>query len=84
MNRRVCTHYPAVYANLLVAWCSRCSSWQVNRYGPAAGSTSDDCSRELYESHMMPVEETTPDELQHLVQRLFRAAQEWEQDARNE
>jgi hypothetical protein len=45
-----------------------------------AGSTSAGFSAEVYESHFLPVEETGPDELQHLIQRCFRAAQELEQD----
>lgn len=83
VERKHCSHYASEYANLLVTWCVRCSGWRVARYGPAPGSGSGDCSRELYESHFLPAEETTPDELQAIVQRLFRCAQEWEQDAQN-
>jgi len=38
----------------------------------------------VYESHFLPVEETTPDELNALIQRAFRSAQEWEQDRKNQ
>lgn len=83
MDRKNCTHSTDSFVMLVVRWCTRCSGWQVRRVGGASGSGSAYSSPELLESHFLPVEETSPDELQALVQRAFRNAQEWEQDLRD-
>jgi len=83
MDRHVCAHMPRSEVLLVVRWCVRCSGWQVRRLGVDCGSSSVIGSPELYESHFLPVDDTGPDELQPLIQRVFRCAQEWEQDAQN-
>lgn len=80
MDRRTCSHPSLQPCILVIRWCARCSGWGVSRLGAGWGSPSDSASLEVYESHFLPVEETSPDELQHLIQRVFRCAQEWEQD----
>lgn len=83
MDRKKCLHTTDVTVLLFVTWCSRCSGWRVTRSSVAQASSWASPSTEVYESHFLPVEETSPDELQHLIQRCFRCAQEWEQDSKN-
>lgn len=80
MDRKTCSHQSEIVVVLLVTWCVRCSGWQVQRVGVGRGFGSDGCSAEVYERHFLPVEETSPDELQHLIQRALRQAQELEQE----
>lgn len=80
MDRRFCAHEVPHFSIVLVQWCRRCSGWRVRRVGVDAGSTSAGSSAEVYESHFLPLEETTPDELQHFIQRALRAEQEWPTD----
>ena len=80
MDRRTCTHVGDQPCVMIIRWCVRCSGWSVSRLGVASVSPLVTGSLERLESHFLPVEETTPDELQHLIQRAFRCAQEWEQD----
>lgn len=80
MDRKNCTHTVSEQCILLVAWCVRCSGWRVQRVGVDCGSSSDTASTQVYERHFLPAEETSPEELQALIQRTFRCAQEWEQD----
>jgi len=84
MDRKNCNHYPTVLVSLHIRWCARCSGWQVRRVGQEPGLLSAIDSPVVYESHFLPVEETTPDELNALIQRAFRSAQEWEQDRKNQ
>lgn len=80
MDRRNCSHPRETHCTLIVSWCVRCSGWHVSRVGVERGSRWATASTEVYESHFLPAEETSPDQLQVLVQRVFRSAQEWEQD----
>jgi len=80
MDRKTCSHPSDDPVVILIGWCVRCSGWQVSRFGVHSGSSWGPGSLERYESHFLPVEETSPDELQHLIQRAFRCAQEWGQD----
>jgi len=80
MDRKPCTHTVQAPCVVIIKWCTRCSCWQVQRLGLVPGSVSGFSTLEVLESHVLPVEETSPDELQHLIQRAFRAAQEWSQD----
>lgn len=83
MDRKVCSHPTNITVVLFVTWCVRCSGWRVVRSASAQASFWATPSIEAFESHFLPVEETSPDELQSLIQRAFRAAQEWEQDSRD-
>jgi hypothetical protein len=83
MDRKHCSHQTDVTALLFVTWCVRCSGWRVTRSSVAQASFWATPSIEAYESHFLPAEETGPEELSALIERLFRCAQEWEQDARN-
>lgn len=80
MNRQHCSHKAGEACVLIITWCTRCSGWRVMRVSSHPVSSLDQSTFALYESHFLPVEETSPDELQHLIQRAFRSAQEWEQD----
>lgn len=80
MDRKYCSHEVEHFSVIIVQWCRRCSGWRVRRVGVPVGSTSAGCSVEVYESHFLPLEETTPDELQHFIQRAFRAEQEFPND----
>lgn len=82
MERQNCTHQAKETVVLFISWCQRDSGWRVVRASSRPDSLSGPGSVEVYESHFLPQEETSPDELQHLIQRAFRCAQEWEQDAR--
>lgn len=79
-ERKWCTHSSQEIVVLVIRWCARCSGWHYKRVGVGCGSLSAIASAEVYESHFLPAEETTPDELQFLIQRAFRAAQELEED----
>lgn len=79
-DRRSCSHRPGETAVLFVSWCERCAGWRCARACSRLVSYSDSGSVEVLENHFLPQEETSPDELQHLIQRLFRSAQEWQQD----
>lgn len=80
MDIRYCSHHNDDPVVLLVAWCARCSGWRVHRLGAELGSSSDFASLVQYESHFLPQETTTPDELLHFIMRAFRCAQEWGDD----
>lgn len=82
MDRRTCSHRTDTTVVLFIAWCTRCSGWRIVRGGESQGSFWGSAMPEVYESHFLPQEETGPDELQALIQRAFRAAQEWEQDSK--
>jgi len=83
-HRRNCTHEPKTEEVIVVRWCVRCSGWHYVRVSYFQGSglagTSDVISSER---HFLPVEDTSPEDLEALIQRAFRAAQEGEQDAQN-
>lgn len=81
MKRQHCGHRTDHTVLLFITWCSRCSGWRIVRSVVSQASFWDTPSTEAYESHFLPQEETSPDELQHLIQRAFRAAQELNQDA---
>ena len=81
VDRRTCTHPSTDPCVLIVRWCVRCSGWQAHRCGVHSGSFWAPDTPVPYESHFLPIEETNPDELLALIQRCFRSAQEWEQDA---
>lgn len=84
-NRRTCAHVAHEWQQLVVAWCAPCSGWRVSRVlvqldsCSATGSTKD-----LLETHFLPVEDTHPQDLDGLVARLLRAAQECELDRRDD
>lgn len=80
VDRKHCMHGGGEVALALVTWCVRCSGWRYKRVGVDSGSYLDGGSAQVYESHFLPAEETTPEDLQVLAQRLFRCAQEWGQD----
>lgn len=80
MDRKTCSHESQEPCVLIVRWCVRCSGWQASRLGSDSALPWGSVSLVPYESHFLPVEETNPDELQALIQRVFRSAQEWEQD----
>lgn len=82
MDRKNCSHRPDVTVLLFIQWCVRCSGWRVTRSAVEQGSFWDTPSIERYESHFLPAEETEPQELSALIERSFRCAQEWEQDAK--
>lgn len=82
MDRRHCSHRTDVTVLLFITWCTRCSGWRLTRSALSQASFWDTPSIEGYESHFLPAEETSPDELQALIQRAFRCAQEWEQDSK--
>lgn len=80
VDRKFCSHRAIDTCVLFISWCERCAGWRFVRASSSAGLRSVPDSVELYESHFLPVEETSPDELLILVQRAFRSAQEWQQD----
>lgn len=76
MDRKNCTHTPDGTTVIFVSWCRRCSGWRVSRAEVASGLPSVSVSLVHSESHFLPQEETSPDELNHLIQRAFLVAQE--------
>lgn len=80
MDRRNCTHGQGEPCVVIITFCTRCQAWRYSRLGVPAGLNWVDGSLELFETHHLPLEEASPDELQMLIQRAFRAAQEWAQD----
>lgn len=75
-DRKNCTHSTTGDQVIVVRWCARCSGWRVSRLGELAGSASGSSSLELFENHFLPQEETSPEQLNHLIQRAFLFAQE--------
>lgn len=75
-DRKNCTHSTSGDQVLIIRWCQRCSGWRVSRLGEPLGSASVGRSLELYENHFLPQEETSPDQLNHLIQRAFLCSQE--------
>lgn len=81
VDRKNCTHVNETATVLHAEWCVRCSAWQVRRYLATGRSGPREISTfELLEQHVWPAEETTPDEMMHLMFRLLRTVQEAEQD----
>lgn len=77
MDRRYCSH-PAYEASvLIVTWCERCCGWRAVRASSAPGLASAGSSIEVYESHFLPQEETSLDEIVHIAKRTFECAQTW-------
>jgi hypothetical protein len=83
-SRKNCTHESRTEEVIVVSWCVRCSGWRYARVSYFSGLGSASSSEALSsERHFLPAETTDPTELSYLIQRAFRAAQEGEQDARN-
>ena len=82
MDRKSCTHETLTRQILIVAWCVRCSSWQVHRVGLVSGFGLAFSTPERYESHILPAEDTGPDDAAALARRAFQGARELEVEAR--
>lgn len=80
MDRRNCTHGQQEPCVLVITFCTRCQGWRYSRLGEPAGSNLAGVSLELFESHFLPMEDASPDDLHLLIQRAFRCAQEWAED----
>jgi len=83
-TRKSHTHLSKTQVTLEIRWCVRCSGWEyVRRLAERESSWVGYGASTYMEGHFLEAEETSPDILALLLGRAMRAAQEAEQDARN-
>lgn len=84
LSRGKCHHVADVREYLLVEWCVACSGWRCTSWERSWAEPLDTPYTSAdYTHHFFPAEDTGPDDVQALVLKMFRQAQEMEQDARN-
>lgn len=81
-KRQMCSHRTDSTVVIFVTWCTRCAGWRYVRALEEQGSLLGSSSAVPSESHFLPQEETTPDQLLHLITRAFQTAAEVELDKR--